>query len=165
VGYNESSKAYQIYIPGQRQIEVSRYVTFEEEVAFRRSRGYHMEIDSERHEEMVSSPPHPPTVQKETIELIGQIDPIDLVALVDVPKDIAAGRKRPTWTRQTLQEAEGHASPRGTFQERKIPQRYLCYAATMRHIIDSEPSCYEEASSQASMERCHDGGVSVHHEE
>jgi hypothetical protein len=34
VGYSESSKAYQIYIPGQRQIEVSRDVTFEEEIAF-----------------------------------------------------------------------------------------------------------------------------------
>jgi hypothetical protein len=38
VGYNETSKAYKIYIPGQRQIEVSRDVTFDEEVAFRRSR-------------------------------------------------------------------------------------------------------------------------------
>jgi hypothetical protein len=46
VGYCESSKAYRIYIPGQRQINVSRDVTFEEEVAFRRSRGSHMEIDS-----------------------------------------------------------------------------------------------------------------------
>jgi hypothetical protein len=42
VGYSESSKAYRIYIPGQRQIEVSRDVSFEEEVAFRRSRGSHM---------------------------------------------------------------------------------------------------------------------------
>jgi hypothetical protein len=32
VGYNESLNAYQIYIPGQREIEVSRYVTIEEEV-------------------------------------------------------------------------------------------------------------------------------------
>jgi hypothetical protein len=47
VGYNETSKAYKIYIPGQRQIEVSRDVTFDEEVAFRRSRESHMEIDSE----------------------------------------------------------------------------------------------------------------------
>jgi hypothetical protein len=38
VGYNESSKAYRIYIPCQRQIEVRRYVTFEEEIAFRRSK-------------------------------------------------------------------------------------------------------------------------------
>jgi hypothetical protein len=35
VGYSESSKAYRIYILGQRQIEVSRDVSFEEEVAFR----------------------------------------------------------------------------------------------------------------------------------
>jgi hypothetical protein len=30
VGYTESSQAYQIYISGQRQIKVSRDVTFEE---------------------------------------------------------------------------------------------------------------------------------------
>ena len=38
VGYSETSKAYRIYIPGQRNIEVSRDVTFHEEVAFCRSR-------------------------------------------------------------------------------------------------------------------------------
>jgi hypothetical protein len=98
VGYSESSKTYRIYIPGQRQIEMSRDVTFEEEVAFRRSRGSHMDIDSEKQEEMVPSPPP-----------------------VDVPKDIVVGQKRPTWSRQTLQEAERHATPRGTFRESKRP--------------------------------------------
>jgi hypothetical protein len=38
VGYNENSKAYKIYVPGQRQIEVSRDVTFHEEAAFKKSR-------------------------------------------------------------------------------------------------------------------------------
>ena len=38
VGYSESSKAYRIYVPGQKQIEVSRDVTFHEEVVFKRSR-------------------------------------------------------------------------------------------------------------------------------
>jgi hypothetical protein len=47
-----------------------------------------------------------------------------------------------------LQEAERHAAPRGTFRERKRPQRFSSYVATMSHIIDFEPSCYEEASSQ-----------------
>ena len=45
VGYSESSKEYRIYIPGQRQIEVSRDVIFEEEIAFRRSRESQMEIE------------------------------------------------------------------------------------------------------------------------
>jgi hypothetical protein len=35
VGYGESSKAYHIYIPGQQHIEVSRDVSFEEEVSFK----------------------------------------------------------------------------------------------------------------------------------
>jgi len=74
-------------------------VTLEEKVAFKRSRGSHMEIDSERYEEMVLSPTHPPTVQRETIE---PIDPIDPIPPVDVPRDIAVGRKRPTEARQTL---------------------------------------------------------------
>jgi hypothetical protein len=38
VGYIENSKAYKIYVPGQRQIEVSRDVTFHEEAAFKKSR-------------------------------------------------------------------------------------------------------------------------------
>ena len=38
VGYSKTSKAYRIYILGQRYIEVSWHVTFHEEVSFRRSR-------------------------------------------------------------------------------------------------------------------------------
>ena len=104
-----------------------------------RSRRSHMDIDSEKQEEIVPSPPP-----------------------VDVPRNIVVGQKRPTWTHHTLHEVERHVAPCGTFREIKIPQRYPCYATTMSHIIDSDPSCYEEASS---MERCHDGGVSIHHEE
>ena len=47
MGYNESSKVYRIYIPGSRQIEVSRDVTFEEEMAVRKGRGSDMEINDE----------------------------------------------------------------------------------------------------------------------
>jgi hypothetical protein len=72
---------------------VSKDVTFEEEVAFMRSRGSHMDIDSDKQDKMVPSPPP-----------------------IDVPKDIVVGHKRPTWNCQTLQEAEGHATPRGTFR-------------------------------------------------
>jgi hypothetical protein len=37
VGYSENSKAYRIYVPGQRQIEVSRDVAFHEEATFKKS--------------------------------------------------------------------------------------------------------------------------------
>ena len=38
VGYSEQSKAYRIYIPGYRQIELSRDVTFDEDSTFKKSR-------------------------------------------------------------------------------------------------------------------------------
>ena len=38
VGYSEKSKAYRIYIPGYRQIELSRDVTFDKDTTFIKSR-------------------------------------------------------------------------------------------------------------------------------
>jgi hypothetical protein len=105
--YNESSKAYWIYIPSQRQIEVNIDVIFEEEITSQRSRESQMEIDSET----VTFPPS--TVQRETT--IIPVDLVDPVSLVDILRDIAVGHKRPIWARQTLQEAEGHTVPQGTF--------------------------------------------------
>ena len=61
VGYSESSKAYRIYIPGSKQIEVNNDVSFEEQMAIQRGKESDMEIDD--NEEMRSSPP--PTDQRE----------------------------------------------------------------------------------------------------
>jgi hypothetical protein len=53
----------------------------------------------------MTSPPHPSTVQRELVE------PVDPDNPVDIPRDITVGRKRLAWAHQTLQEAEGHATP------------------------------------------------------
>jgi hypothetical protein len=143
VGYNESSKAYRIYILGQRQIEVSRDVTFEEEVSFQKSRETQMEIDSE------TMPSPPSTVQRE-IDIIPDdpIAPFDLVVLANsvaprnIPRDITVGHKRHAWARQNLQEAEGHKAPQGTTIVSKRPKRFSSYLSAMTHIIDSNPSCH-----------------------
>ena len=74
---------------------------------------------------MVPSLPHPPIVQRETFEPIDPIDHVDLVAPVDVPRDIAVGRKRSAWACHTLEEEEGYAAPHGTFRKRNIPHKYL----------------------------------------
>jgi hypothetical protein len=83
----------------------------------------------------------PSAVQRETT-----IVPVDPVAPIIAPRDIAVGHKRPTWARQSLQEAEGHATPQGTFQESKRPKRFLSYFSAMSHIIDTGPSCHGEAT-------------------
>ena len=38
VGYSESSKAYRIYFPGFKKIDISRDVTFDEDIAYTKSR-------------------------------------------------------------------------------------------------------------------------------
>ena len=67
VGYSESAKAYRIYIPRQRKIELSRDVTFEEDIAYRRSR--HAKSDSDEQEapqDVLTS--LSPVVERESIE-------------------------------------------------------------------------------------------------
>jgi hypothetical protein len=76
-----------------------------------------MEIDSEEQEALkdkgtyLSFPVvHPSDYQEESVE---PTEPVDL------PRDVAVTRKRPAWLRDTLQDAERHATPSGTFRERK----------------------------------------------
>ena len=38
VGYSESSKAYRIYFPGFKKIDINRDVTFDEDLAYNKSR-------------------------------------------------------------------------------------------------------------------------------
>jgi hypothetical protein len=49
VGYSESSKAYIIYIPEQRNVEVNRDVTFNQKMAFKKS--VEETIEEEEYEE------------------------------------------------------------------------------------------------------------------
>jgi hypothetical protein len=59
-----------------------------------------------------------------------------------------ATRKRPNWIQNTLQEDEGHASPKRSFRERKRPHKFSSYMAQMRNIIDSKPSTFEEVAEK-----------------
>lgn len=74
VGYSETSKAYRIYVPGQRFIEVNRDVTFHKEVAFRRSRETSIDVGLEEHEALATSgdslnePPSPDGQREESEE-------------------------------------------------------------------------------------------------
>jgi hypothetical protein len=67
----------------REQIETSKDVVLEEEIAFQRSKESQMEIDSET----IPSPPS--AVQRET-----DIIPADPVAPIDMFRDIAVGHKR-----------------------------------------------------------------------
>ena len=50
VGYSDSSKAYRVYIPGYKMIEISRDVTFDKDTTFSRSWQIHTdEVHAEEH--------------------------------------------------------------------------------------------------------------------
>ena len=99
VGYSETSKAYQIYVPGKRFIEVSRDVTFHEEVSFRCSREIPLDVGLEEHEapdvdgESLYEPPNPKDQREESEE--GLDVPVEepLERLLEDPPP----KRRPTW--------------------------------------------------------------------
>lgn len=125
VGYNESSKAYRVYIPGQKQIEINRDVSFEEDVACKRSKGTFMEIYREYHETSqdmdIAAPNSPYEIQRETLELEDHVDPIDFSS---GPSNVSFDKKRPLWPRHTMEEAEKYVAPCGTFKESKRPHKF-----------------------------------------
>jgi hypothetical protein len=79
---------------------------------------------------------HIPEDQNETVEP---------EILVDPPREITVTGKRPAWLHNNLQKDEGHATPKGSFRERKRPHKFSIYVALMSKIIDLEPSTFEEA--------------------
>ena len=74
VGYSETSKAYRIYILGHRYIEVSRDVTFHEEVVFHHSREVPLDAELVEKEapaansESSNKPPSPKDEREESKE-------------------------------------------------------------------------------------------------
>jgi hypothetical protein len=98
VGYSESSKAYKIYILEQHKIEVSRDVTFNEKMAFKKSIEESME--EEEYEEPKEESTCLPESQNEDLEQLDHpMQPCELIESVIVPKT----RKRPAWLEATLQ--------------------------------------------------------------
>jgi hypothetical protein len=69
-----------------------------------------------------------PKDQNKTVELEIPVDP---------PREVTVTEKRPTWLQNTLQEAEKHATPSGSFRESKKPRKFSSYVTLMSKIIDS----------------------------
>jgi hypothetical protein len=137
VGYSETSKAYRIYVPGQQKVEMSRDETFDEKFSFKKSIEDSMDSnDEEEHEypkeEITCSPEH---LSEEPDQPLEPIEP------VVAPKN----KKRSPWLEFTLQEAERHKAPSGTFMKNKKPKRISSYVAFMTSLVNTEPSTFEKA--------------------
>jgi hypothetical protein len=142
-GYNESSKAYKIYIPEKHKIEVSRDVTFNEKMDFNKSIEESMEEEEyeEPKEEITCLPESQNEEQEQLDHLMQPCEPIESVI-------VSKTRKHPTWIEDTLHEAERLKAPSGTFRERENPKRLPSYVACMKKLINEEPTTFEEAAQK-----------------
>jgi hypothetical protein len=136
-GYSDSSKAYRIYIPEQHKIEVSRDVTFNEKMIFKKS--IEENIEEEEIEELNEESTENENDEKELPN--HPMEPCENIDSDIVPKT----KKRPAWLEATLQDAERLKVPEGTFRKSKRPKRFSSYVAYMTKLLDEEPTTFEEA--------------------
>ena len=135
VGYRENTKGYRIYVASQREVDISHDVTFDEDMALSKVdnlptlRG---SKEADTRESMEKLDETMPDVEE-------PMDPIDPPL-----QEPSYSRKRPSWLRGALDDAEGHIAPRGTFRESKKPNRYEGYLTIMRMIIQNEPLSFTD---------------------
>jgi hypothetical protein len=78
---------------------------------------------------------------------------------------ISPTKKNTKWVEQLLKEAsEQVKSPRTSVKTSIPPQRYSGFAALMSDIVESEPTCFEEANARQEWKHS-DGGICLHNKE
>ena len=102
VGYSEQSKAYQIYIPWYHQIELRKYVTFEEDTAFIKSKKD--KEDEEEHETTKAAEGPKPVRNEEEEQIPKDHDMTEPQRPKEFPSEIISRKRRPTWAREVIEE-------------------------------------------------------------
>jgi hypothetical protein len=174
VGYSETSKAFRIYLPSLRKTVLRRDVRFEEDGAFRKSRGTER---GEQSSSQIQVSPQQTTVTQSSgppVSVTGSqssgsqaIDPqvsgsgtsgstTGSLSSADgveqgesPPQDTTSERRKPKWLRDILSDAQGSVgNPKEAVRESKPPERFCSYIAMVSNIRESEPSTFEEATSR-----------------
>ena len=107
VGYCDVSKAFRIYIPGFHHMEISRYVTFDEEVALKRSRKC-------QHEEVYEEDAPPRNVEATFLPKDETPEDHDMTEPQEPPTMEMSWKRKPAWAREIIHEAERYGAPEGS---------------------------------------------------
>jgi hypothetical protein len=122
VGYCEVSKAFRIYIPGHRHIEISRDVTFDEEATLKKSRRCQLEEVYEEepvNPRIVESMREVPRAAEPVREVITSpdeelLEDHDIVEVQEPPQMTFSHKRKPAWARELIQDGEKYVVPEGT---------------------------------------------------
>ena len=101
VGYNENSKAYMIYVLGQREIEVRRYVTFHEETAFKKSRELQHESE-EVHPASPSSENEESDDQREEPHEWPSNEPLEPIEVLKITLEEPLAKRKLGWLKEIV---------------------------------------------------------------
>jgi hypothetical protein len=112
VGYCEVSKAFRIYILGQHYIEISRDVTFDEDVVLKKSKICHLEEVCE--EEPVIPNNAMREVPRATEPDEELLEDHDIVEVQEPPQMTILHKRKPAWARDLIQDGEKYGVPEGT---------------------------------------------------
>jgi hypothetical protein len=138
VRYCEVYKAFKIYMPGYHHIDISRYVTFDEDATLKKSRRCHLE-------EVYEEEPVAPGV----VELMKEVTTIhddeipedhDMRECQEPPQMMISHKRKPTWERELIQYEEKYNAPEGTMRQRKKPNPFYNYMDLMCDLIEKEPT-------------------------
>ena len=97
MGYFESSKDYRIYFPGFKKIDISRYVTFDEDSAYNKSRKRYVEDPEEIEAPRIQDTTMNDATQEEDREIEEPQEP------VDPPQENNTHKRKPAWVRDAVQ--------------------------------------------------------------
>jgi hypothetical protein len=160
VGYCEVSKAFRIYIPGHRHIEISRDVIVDEEATLKKSRRCHLE-------EVYEEEPVNPRIAESMREVPRATEPVrevitspdeelledhDIVEVQEPPQMNFSHKRKPAWARELIQDGEKYDVPEGTTRQVKRPNPFSSYTALMCNLLDEELTCFEEAIQKKEWE-------------
>jgi hypothetical protein len=153
VGYCEVSKAFRIYIPSHRHIEISRDVTFDEDATLKKSRRCQLE-------EVYEEEPVIPRTVEPVREVPRAAEPVrevvtspdeelleynDMIEVQESPQMMILHKRKPAWARELIQDGEKYSVPQGTTRQVKRPNPFSNYTFLMCDILEQEPTCFEEA--------------------
>ena len=104
MGYSESSKAYRIYFPRFKKIDISRDVTFNEDSAYKKSRKRPFEDSEDTEVPRIQDTTMNNTNQDEDREIEEPQEP------VDPPQEKNPHKRKPAWVREAIQGEERYGA-------------------------------------------------------
>ena len=142
MGYFESLKAYRIYFPRFKKIDISRDVTFDEDTAYNKSK----KRPTEEPKEFEAPRIHDTTMNEEVQEEDREFE--EPQSPVDPPLEKNPHKRNPSWVKELIQGVKRYGALTENHIERKRTRSCSEYVALLCDFIDKEPSSYEEATER-----------------